>query len=161
MTAANIFDPDFDELRAHPGRDGFTARRARVGRQAGARRLGASVWELDAGQSAYPYHLHLGEEELIVVLDGRPSLRGPDGWRELEPGEVVAFPRGEAGAHQIANRSEAVVRFLAVSTSGEPDIVLYPDAGKVAAAERREDGAGFGRVFFVEQSVDYWDGVDS
>jgi|SRR5579863_2773424 len=161
VTAANIFEPDFDELRSHPGKDGFEARRARVGRQAGARRLGASVWELDAGQSAYPYHCHLGEEELIVVLEGRPSLRDPDGWRELEPGEVVAFPRGEEGAHQLANRTAETIRFLSLSTSGDPDIVLYLDAGKIAAAERRADGAGFGRFFFTDQSVGYWDGIES
>jgi uncharacterized cupin superfamily protein len=161
VTPANIFDPDFDELRSHPDQDGFEARRARVGRQAGARRLGASVWELDPGQSAYPYHAHLGEEELIVVLSGRASLRTPEGWRELEPGEVVAFPRGEEGAHQVANRGEELVRFLAVSTSGDPDVVLYLDAGKVGAAERRADGAGFGRFFFIEQSVESWDGIDS
>jgi uncharacterized cupin superfamily protein len=40
-----------------------------------------------------------------VVLEGTPSLRTPDGWRELEQGEVVSFLRGEDGAHQIVNRS--------------------------------------------------------
>jgi uncharacterized cupin superfamily protein len=155
---ANVFDPDFDEPRAHPG---FAARRARVGRQAGSRALGASVWELEPGQAAYPYHLHLGEEEIVVVLAGRPSLRTPAGWSELAAGDVVAFPRGEEGAHQIANRSESAVRFLALSTNGEPDIVLYPDEGKVGASERCPDGSGFARFFFAEQAVDYWDGVDA
>src|ERR1700727_6342 len=100
MGAPNVFDPLFDERRGHPAREGFEARRAFVVRAAGSQRLGASVWELEPGQAAYPYHAHLGEEELIVVLAGRPSLRTPDGWRELEPGEAVAFPRGEEGAHQ-------------------------------------------------------------
>ena len=95
------------------------------------------------------------------MLAGSPSLRTPAGWRELVPGEAVAFPRGEEGAHQIANRSSEPVRFLAVSTNGEPDIVLYPDAGKLGANERRPDGSGVNRFFFVEQSVEYWDGVDS
>jgi uncharacterized cupin superfamily protein len=155
---ANVFDADVDEPRAHPG---FEARRARVGRQAGSRALGASVWELEPGQAAYPYHLHLGEEEIVVVLEGRPSLRTPAGWSELGAGDVVAFPRGEAGAHQIANRSESAVRFLALSTGGEPDIVLYPDEGKVGAHERRPDGSGFARFFFAGQAVEYWDGVDA
>ena len=161
MSAPNIFDPEFDEERGHPGRPGFDCLRARVGRQAGSRRLGASVWDLGPGPAAYPYHAHLGEEELIAVLSGRPSLRTPAGWRELEPGEVVAFPRGEDGAHQLANRGSEPVRFLAVSTNDDPDIVLYPDAGKVGASERRADGSGFGRFFFIEHAVDYWDGVDA
>ena len=92
---ANFFRPEFDEARDHPG---FRASRARVGKQAGAERLGASIWEVPAGEAAYPYHLHLGEEELVIVLTGRPSLRSPAGWRELDEGEIVSFPRGEAGA---------------------------------------------------------------
>jgi uncharacterized cupin superfamily protein len=153
----NVYAPDFDELREHPG---FNVRRARVGRQAGSRRLGASVWELPAGQAAYPYHAHLGEEELLVVLAGRPSLRTPTGWRELEPGEVVAFPRGEEGAHQLSNRGDETVRLLALSTNGDPDIVIYPDAGKVGVNERRPDGSGYAAYFFDAAAVDYWDGVD-
>ena len=158
MPDPNVLDPHFDEPREHPG---FAVRRARVGRQAGSRQIGASVWALPPGQSAYPYHAHLGEEELVIVLAGRPSLRTPAGWRELEPGEVVAFERGEDGAHQLANRTAAAVRFLALSTNGEPDIVLYPDAGKVGVSERRPDGSGFAAYFFGEHAVDYWDGVDS
>ena len=74
----NIERPEFggDERPA-----GFRARRAR---------LGASLWELPPGEAAYPYHFHHAEEELIVVLAGRPLLRTPAGRRRLEQGEVVA-----------------------------------------------------------------------
>jgi uncharacterized cupin superfamily protein len=152
---ANIYEPEYDEEREQPG---FRARRARVGLEAGAERLGLSVWELPAGEAAYPYHHHLGEEELLVVLEGTPELRTPEGWRRLRAGEVVAFPRGEDGAHQIANRSEQTVRFLALSTHGDPDIVLYPDSGKLSAAERRPQGGGMREVFRLADAVDYWDG---
>ena len=152
---ANIHDPEFDEPRDHPG---FRALRARVGKQVGAERLGASIWEVPAGEAAYPYHLHLGEEELVIVLTGRPSLRSHGGWRELDEGEVVSFPRGEAGAHQIVNRTAETVRFLAISTNGEPDIVLYPDSGKVGAAERLPGGGGFRKLFRLADDVDYYDG---
>jgi uncharacterized cupin superfamily protein len=151
----NINDPIYDEPREHPG---FLARRARVSRQAGSERLGLSQWELPAGQAAYPYHHHLAEEELIVVLDGRPSLRGPDGWRELEPGEVVAFLRGEQGSHQLVNRTGETVRFLSFSTSGEPDLVIYSDSGKLGAFERLPEGGGLRRMFRLADDVDYYDG---
>src|SRR3712207_2679424 len=111
----SIKDPNFDEPRDRPG---FRCRRARLGQQAGAVKLGASLWELPPGEAAYPYHFHLGEEELIVVLDGRPSLRTPDGWRELDEGAVVSFRVGEEGAHQLVNRGNEQVRFLSISTSG-------------------------------------------
>ncbi len=152
----NILRPEFDVLGDQPG---FRHRRARVGLQGGAEAIGASLWELDPGETAYPYHFHFGEEELVVVLDGRPSLRGPDGWRELEPGEVVAFPVGEAGAHQIANRGEEIVRFLAVSgQAGHADVVAFPDSEKVATADRRPEGPGPMDRFRLTDAVGYYDG---
>jgi uncharacterized cupin superfamily protein len=151
----NINDPEFDEPREQ---EGFRATRARIGRQAGSERLGASVWEVPPGEAAYPYHFHHAEEELVIVLEGRPSLRTPDGWRELQAGEVVAFPRGEDGGHQLVNRTRERVRFLAVSTNGEPDIVVYPDSGKLAASERLPDGGGLSAIFRLGDTVDYYEG---
>jgi uncharacterized cupin superfamily protein len=151
----NLDDPDYDQLREHPG---FRCRRARVGRQAGAERLGLSLWDLPPGEAAYPYHYHLTEEELVLVLEGRPSLRTLDGWRQLEQGEVVAFPRGEAGGHQLVNRSERTVRFLAFSTSGEPDVVIYPDSRKLGVYERLPQGGGLQAMFRAGDTVDYHDG---
>jgi uncharacterized cupin superfamily protein len=151
----SIHDPVFDEVREQPG---FSALRARLSRQAGSERLGMSLWEIPPGEAAYPYHHHLTEEEMIVVLDGRPSLRTPKGWRELAEGDVVAFARGEQGAHQLVNRTANVVCFLSCSTSGEPDIVVYPDSGKIGVFERRPDGGGLWSLFWSEDTVDYWDG---
>jgi uncharacterized cupin superfamily protein len=157
-TMVNIERPNFDEPREQ---EGFRAQRARISRQAGAERLGASLWEVPPGQAAYPYHAHLTEEELVIVLAGAPSLRTPDGWRELEQGEVLSFPRGEQGAHQIVNRTDESVRFLAFSPSGEPDVVLQPDSGKIGAFERRPDGGGLRVWFRREDEVDYYDGESS
>jgi uncharacterized cupin superfamily protein len=151
----NIERPDFDEIREQ---DGFRANRARLGRQAGAERLGLSLWEVPPGQAAYPYHAHLTEEEIVIVTHGRPSLRTSDGWRELEQGEVVTFLRGEQGAHQIVNRTDEPIRFLAFSPSGEPDIILQLDSGKVGAVERRPDGGGLRLWFRREDGRDYYDG---
>lgn len=151
----SLDEPVFDEPREQPG---FRCSRARLSRQAGSERLGLSLWELPPGEAAYPYHYHLTEEELIVVLDGRPSLRMPDGWRELRPGEVVAFLRGEHGGHQLVNRTEETVRFLAFSTSGEPDVVIYPDSGKLGAFERLAQGGGLRAMFRLADTVDYHDG---
>ncbi len=151
----NLNDPLFDEPREHPG---FHCQRARLSRQAGSERLGLSLWELPPGEAAYPYHFHYTEEELVLVLAGAPSLRTPDGWRELREGDVVAFPRGEHGAHQLANRTDATVRFLSFSSSGEPDVVMYPDSGKLGAFERLPDGGGLRAMFRLSDTVDYHDG---
>lgn len=151
----NINAPDFDEPREQ---DGFRVRRARVGHQLGAERLGVSVWELPPGQAVGPYHYHLAEEELVVVLEGKPSLRDSGGWRELEEGEVSSFPRGERGAHQLMNRSAGVVRLLALSTHGDPDILLYPDSGKLGAVERLPKGGGLRKFFRLSDDVSGYDG---
>jgi uncharacterized cupin superfamily protein len=151
----NINEPLFDEPREHAG---FRCSRARVSRQAGSERLGLSLWEVPPGEAAYPYHHHLTEEELVVVVLGRPSLRTPEGWRELREGEVVAFRRGEGGAHQIVNGTTDVVRFLSFSTNGEPDVVIYSDSGKLGAFQRSTDGGGLHMLFRVEDAVDYYEG---
>jgi uncharacterized cupin superfamily protein len=157
MRKRNIERVDFDEPRDH---DGFRAKRARIGYALGAERLGASLWELPPGEAAYPYHFHYVEEELLIVLAGAPSLRTPDGWSELEAGDLVSFARGEGGAHQLLNRTEETVRLLAVSTNGEADVVIYPDSGKLGAAERLPEGGGLRTFFRLDEQVDYWDGEE-
>ncbi len=151
---ANVNSPEFDEPREHPG---FNCKRARIGRQLGSERIGASLWELPPGEAAYPYHYHLAEEELLVVLAGRPSLRTPDGWRDLDEGEAVGFPVGEGGAHQIVNRTEKTVRFLAVSNQ-QPDIVVRPDSGTLGAFERRPEGGGLYKHFRLDDAIGYFEG---
>jgi uncharacterized cupin superfamily protein len=149
----NIKDAAFNEPREHPG---FRCRRARLGRQAGCERLGLSLWELPPGEAAYPFHYHLADEEVLVILQGRPRLRTPSGWRETEEGEVIAFVRGERGGHQLVNHTDEVVRFLAFSTSGDPDIVIYPDSGKLGAFERLPEGGGLRKMFRMTDAVDYF-----
>jgi uncharacterized cupin superfamily protein len=155
MAMANIRTADFQEREAPAG---FRSRRARIGSELGMESIGASIWEIPPGEAAYPYHFHLADEELVIVLSGRPSLRTPDGMRDLEEGDAVRFPLGEEGAHQLLNRTQEVVRFLAVSNSGRPDIVVYPDSDKVRAAERLPVGDGFSASFHRRDAVDYWDG---
>jgi uncharacterized cupin superfamily protein len=155
---SSLNDPEFDEHREHSG---FTCRRARLGRQAGAERLGLSLWEIPPGQAAYPYHYHLGEEELIVILSGHPSLRTPAGWRELLEGEILSFLVGEEGAHQILNRTSQPVRMLAFSTSGAPDIVVRPDSATLGAFERRAQGGGLYHHFRIEDAIDYFEGEEA
>ena len=151
----NIYDPNFEERDGPPG---FKAFRARVGYELGGERIGASMWKLPPGETAYPYHFHYSDEELVFVLSGRPTLRTPEGTRELEPGEAVRFPLGEAGAHQISNPTDEEVRFLSVSTHGAPDIVIYPDSNKISASERLPEGGGLHTFFDLGTEVGYWEG---
>jgi len=116
----NIFEPDWDASRDEPP---FRWQRAWIGRQAGARDLGASLYELPPGAASFPLHAHYSNEELIVVLDGRVTLSRADGeLRELAAGDVVACPTGREGAHRLDNRGEEPARVLIVSTMRSPEI---------------------------------------
>jgi uncharacterized cupin superfamily protein len=116
----NVFEPSWDAERD----DGpFRWRRARLGRQAGARDLGASLFELPPGAATFPLHAHFANEEMIVVLAGNPTLTGAGGeQRELLPGEVIACPAGREGAHRLDNRGDEPARILIVSTMRAPEI---------------------------------------
>ena len=156
---ANIFEPEFDPADA-VDRPGFTRRRARLGRQAAAEHIGASVYELPPGEAIGPYHWHSGNEEMVIALSGRPSVRTPEGWRELEPGEVVPFPRGPRGAHQVANRGDEVSRVLLLGELNGPDVIAYPDSNKGAALSRPPGGPpsedDIDVVFRFADEVDYF-----
>ncbi len=90
-------------------------------------RLGATVYELQPGARWADLHVHYANEELIVVLEGTPTLHTLDGARRLERGAVVACPTGRRGAHRLENASDAVARVLIVSTLLMPEVVEYPE----------------------------------
>jgi uncharacterized cupin superfamily protein len=123
----NIFDPEWVERDQPP----LIGRTARVGAQAGAERLGATLYEIDPGGHGSPFHLHHGNEEMIVVVAGRPTLRTLDGTRELEPGEVVACLTGRRGAHQVQSNTREPVRVLVISTMAYPEVAEQLDSDKI------------------------------
>jgi uncharacterized cupin superfamily protein len=130
-TRPNIFD---EQLPLEDAEGGFRA--AELLRRAGAERLGGTVYELSAGARGIPLHVHHGNEEVLVVLSGTPTLRTPAGDSPLAPGDVVAFPAGARGAHAVENRSSEPARYLMLSTRTQPDVVEYPDAGTVRVTTR-------------------------
>lgn len=127
----------------------------RLGPKLGASATGASLYELPPGQSICPYHFEYGEEEWLIALAGRPTLRTPAGEEELAPGDVAFFPPGPAGAHKVTNRTEEIVRVLMFSEVKQPAVTSYPDSGKVGAytGDRSQD-----LIARRESAVDYYDG---
>jgi len=89
------------------------------------------VIELPPGESTFPYHHELGNDELLVVVLGTPTLRTPDGERKLAPGDCVLFPSGPEGAHKITNRSSGPARILLVSNFALPRATIQADSGKL------------------------------
>jgi uncharacterized cupin superfamily protein len=111
--------------------EGYRAGMARFGPSIGAVKLGASLYELPPGQSICPYHYEYPEEEWLIVLEGRPTLRHPQGEDELEQGDVVCFPEGPEGAHKVTNRTDETAKVLMFSTRTNPAVAVYPDSDKI------------------------------
>jgi uncharacterized cupin superfamily protein len=111
--------------------EGYRAGMARFGPSIGAEKLGASLYELPPGQSICPYHYEYPEEEWLIVLEGRPTLRHPEGEDELEEGDVVCFPEGPEGAHKVTNRTDETVKVLMFSTKTKTAVAVYPDSDKI------------------------------
>ena len=133
--------------------DGYGAPFAAIGDAIGAQHLAGQLVELAPGQKLCPYHWEAGQEEWLLVLDGRPTVRTPEGPRELRSGDVVCFPRGEAGAHQVLNESDAGARVVMLSERRTPNVIVYPDSGKVGVRSSSLRGN-----YRLESAVDYWDG---
>jgi uncharacterized cupin superfamily protein len=139
MSGLNVNRPEWDSSGTP-----ISGRRAmRLGRRAGAAELGVTLYEVDPGEAVSPYHAHHANEELLLVVSGVPALRTPAGIRRLEAGDLVAFPRGPAGAHRIFNPSNEAARVLVFSTMHWPEIAEYPDTGATLAMT----GPGEGKAF--------------
>ena len=111
--------------------EGFRAGMVRCGPQLGATETGATLYEVPPGQAVCPYHYEYGEEEWALVVEGRPSVRTPEGTEQLEPMQMVWFAKGPSGAHQIRNDTDIPARVLMWSTIVTPTATAYPDSGKV------------------------------
>jgi uncharacterized cupin superfamily protein len=149
VSDVNLFNVEVTKDDDDP--DGYNTSYARVGPLVGATKLGLSVYQLPPGQSICPYHYETAEEEWLIVLTGRPTLRTPDGEHELRPWDCVFFPTGEAGAHKVTNRTDEIVRVCIWSNRLPAGTSVYPDSEKVSAWPP-------GKLFRLADAVDYWDG---
>jgi uncharacterized cupin superfamily protein len=129
MPRVNIAAPEFTYDADDP--EGFRSGMFRTGKDLGAKETGASVYELPPGQALCPYHYEYGEEEWLLVLEGNPTLRTPEGSERIGPMELAFFPRGPEGAHMVRNDTDTPVRVLMFSNVVYPSATAYPDSDKV------------------------------
>jgi uncharacterized cupin superfamily protein len=129
MPHVSLADPPFEYDPEDP--EGFRAGMYRLGGRFGAHDSGATLYDLPPGQALCPYHYEYAEEEWLLVVEGRPSVRTPEGVEELAAAELAFFPKGPAGAHQIRNDTDEPARVLMWSTVVYPAATAYPDSGKV------------------------------
>lgn len=142
--------------------DLFARRRRRLADGTEAKNLGCSMFELDPGKTAFPFHYHLANEEALYVLAGDGTLRLGTERLRVRTGDYVPFPPGSEHAHQLTNTGSEVLRYLAVSTMISPEVAVYPDSDKVGVLGTIPDGEDGERhriaTFPMKAEVGYWEG---
>lgn len=119
-----------------------------------AKKLGAGFDILEPGKIACPYHYHLAQEEMFVILEGEGTLRVAGVRVPVRAGDVIFVPPGREYPHHLINTGSAAMKYLSISTQERPEICAYPDSNKLGAfhddahdlIQRRGD------------ALDYWDG---
>jgi uncharacterized cupin superfamily protein len=139
----------FDE-----GPDGHRFNMRHLARELGAVLTGLTVYGVEPGESTWPYHFELNEEEWLIVVSGELTLRTPEGERVLRAGEVACFSPGATGAHAVRNAGAATARFAMPSSVARlGDATVYPDSGKFKLY-----GPGFSHRGKLGDPVEYWEG---
>lgn len=153
------------DLDLIPHRHGtrYEAGIAAIAAPLGATHLGARWVELAPGKAAWPRHAHYANDELFVILGGRGVLRFGGAEHSVEQGDVVVCPAGGADtAHQLV-AGEAGLVYIAISSMREPDVLTYPDSGKIGVFAGAAPGGDktLRRVEAVWRAgdvTDYWEG---
>jgi uncharacterized cupin superfamily protein len=143
----------------------YGIRRKALGKLAGGQKLGCSLYELLPNRRSWPYHYHCANEEAYYVLEGQGALRLDNVERQIAAGDYVALPAGPHGGHQVINTSHAPLRYLAISTMIEPDIMVYPDSNKVNLVAGSAPGGDWSvrtlhKSLPLDGAVDYWKGEE-
>lgn len=154
MNVVNVLGEEWDP-GYWPEHEDYEKRWRRVGERLGGELLGGTIYELPPGKKSFPFHWHHGIEELLVVLDGKPTLRTAGGEHQLKRGDAVSFIRGAGGAHQLRNETDAPARYLMISTVVDYEVAHYPDSDKVGILTK-----DVRLVVRPESNVDYMDGED-
>ena len=148
------------------GSERFGASVAPLSDTFGMHGLGVMAITVPPGKRAFPFHNHLGNDELFVILEGTGSYRVGSETVPIKRGDVCAAPRGGPDtAHQIINSGDVPLRYVGISTRQDPDVVEYPDSGKFAAMAvwpgKNFISAHLKFVGRKDDSGDYWDGEDT
>jgi uncharacterized cupin superfamily protein len=154
MKIFNLYGDEWDGTR---DREGWRIKGVLVGQRIGGELIGGTMSEVEPGNKMWPYHTHHANEEWVIVLAGEPTLRTSEGEQVLKAGDVVCFPRGKDGAHQIINRTDSSIRVLMLSSRVDPDTIEYLDTGKVLAKDAAGEDIMFARP---GPTAEYWEGEE-
>lgn len=151
MRVFNVLDGPLEPDPTEP--EGYGSPYAKVRDNIGAQRLAGTVAVLAKDEWVCPYHYELVEEEWLLVFAGTATVRTPSGEEAVATGEIVCFPRGPTGAHQIGNAAQEPLRILIVSERAPCAATVYETSDKVGVF-----GSDMRLLFRRSDQRDYWDG---
>jgi uncharacterized cupin superfamily protein len=93
----------------------------------GLTNFGVNHTRLAPGAVSALRHAHSRQDELVYVLEGRPTLVTDAGATEMAPGMCVGFKAGTGEAHHLINRTDADVVLLEIGDRTAGDEGVYPD----------------------------------
>ena len=155
MTRPNAFHADFSDAFDESDPDGYRCAEVPFGKAAGGTELEVRLYELPSGQTLCPYHYEY-VEEWVLVLSGEVQVRTPEGVSPAHAGDLVCFPAGAEGAHNIWNEGDEPARVTMFSAATMPSVCVYPDGDKVGVwtTDKRDNWMFRG----AESHLDYYDG---
>jgi uncharacterized cupin superfamily protein len=93
----------------------------------GLKNFGVNLTRLAPRAGSALRHAHSKQDELVYVLEGRPTLVTDDGRTQLEPGMCAGFASGTGNAHHLVNETDDDVVYLEVGDRTPGDEGSYPD----------------------------------
>ena len=121
----------------------------------GGATMNGGYYVLPPGQANCPYHYE-SDEEWLLVLEGRVTVRHPEGEDVLEAGRprvLPGRPRRRPQAHEQRRRDGAACSI--VSTNNLPAVAVYPTAARSASGPRAAATTSWSAA---SGAVDYYDG---
>ncbi len=72
-------------------------------------------------------HAHSKQDELVYILEGRPTLHTDEGRTQLSPGMCAGFKAGTGNGHRLLNETTEDVVYLEIGDRTPGDEGSYPD----------------------------------
>ena len=154
---ATVLKSNEREFKENPNKiDNFRVFSAisRIKKGINPQNLNFDLRQLNPGQYCAAYHFHRYAEELFMIISGSATLRTPKGLEIVNSGDLIFFEKGETGAHQLYNHTEAPCIYLDIRTFIGYDVCEYPDSNKIFLVPSYE-------IFNKDTQVNYFDGEEN
>ncbi len=156
VNADGVFEPfatDDVPWEDYSRGDRFGIRFRQIGEFGGCSHVGVCMEIIKPGKQSYPAHYHMLEEEHLLILEGRITLRLGENSHGMSAGDYVCFPAGQKAGHTLINNSDAPCRYLIIGERNPNDVIVYTDSGRVSV---RLTDEGYRK----SATMDYWEGEE-